>query len=104
MLLVYGLISGEDSQEGNTVQSINVNESLSASMRDTPSEVSTVNVMGLTGNLTLPLPPPSYFLGYHLPIGHPCNSFTLPPPPADRKRTGPRRKFLFTILPPKDFC
>lgn len=81
---------GEDSQEGNTVQSISVNESLSASLRDTPSEISTVNV-GLTGNLTLPPPPPpSYFLGYHLPIGHPCNSFTLPPPPADRKRTGPR--------------
>ncbi|KAH9748714.1 F3H9.11 protein [Citrus sinensis] len=37
-----------------------------------------------------PPPPPSYFLGYTLPPGHPCNSFTLPPPPADKKRTGPR--------------
>ncbi|CAL9216528.1 unnamed protein product [Arabidopsis halleri] len=35
-------------------------------------------------------PPPIHFLGYSLPQGHPCNSFTLPPPPADRKRTGPR--------------
>ncbi|KAL0798846.1 hypothetical protein Bca101_054021 [Brassica carinata] len=34
--------------------------------------------------------PPIHFLGYTLPQGHPCNSFTLPPPPADRKRTGPR--------------
>eukprot|EP00250_Pteridium_aquilinum_P011763 c20290_g2_i1 orf=241-804(+) len=24
-----------------------------------------------------------------LPPGHPCQSFTLPPPPADKKRTGP---------------
>ncbi|XVF40486.1 hypothetical protein PTKIN_Ptkin01aG0117500 [Pterospermum kingtungense] len=38
----------------------------------------------------MPPPPPSYFLGYTLPAGHPCNSFTLPPPPADKKRTGPR--------------
>ncbi|KAK4797900.1 hypothetical protein SAY86_030226 [Trapa natans] len=37
-----------------------------------------------------PPPPPTFFLGYTLPAGHPCNSFTLPPPPADRKRTGPR--------------
>ncbi|KAG8494472.1 hypothetical protein CXB51_011922 [Gossypium anomalum] len=35
-------------------------------------------------------PPPSYFLGYTLPAEHPCNTFTLPPPPADKKRTGPR--------------
>lgn len=26
------------------------------------------------------------------PTPHPCESFTLPPPPADKKRTGPRRK------------
>lgn len=25
-----------------------------------------------------------------LPPGHPCQGFTLPPPPADKKRTGPR--------------
>lgn len=37
-----------------------------------------------------PPPPPSHFLGYTLPPGHPCNSFTLPPPPVDKKRTGPR--------------
>ncbi|RRT79517.1 hypothetical protein B296_00000827 [Ensete ventricosum] len=28
------------------------------------------------------------------PRPHPCESFTLPPPPADKKRTGPRRKFV----------
>ncbi|KAM7255252.1 hypothetical protein ACFE04_020493 [Oxalis oulophora] len=41
-------------------------------------------------NTIIPPPPPSYFLGYTLPQSHHCNSFTLPPPPADRKRTGPR--------------
>ncbi|ESQ51975.1 hypothetical protein EUTSA_v10017801mg [Eutrema salsugineum] len=34
--------------------------------------------------------PPPYFHGYKLPQEHPCNRFTLPPPPADKKRTGPR--------------
>ncbi|KAL8140503.1 hypothetical protein V2J09_006524 [Rumex salicifolius] len=33
---------------------------------------------------------PVYFTGYALPPGNPCESFTLPPPPADKKRTGPR--------------
>ncbi|MBA0778161.1 hypothetical protein Gotri_006062 [Gossypium trilobum] len=38
----------------------------------------------------MPPPPPPYFLGYTLPPGHPCHTFSLPPPPADKKRTGPR--------------
>ncbi|KAK7319687.1 hypothetical protein RJT34_04411 [Clitoria ternatea] len=79
---------GEDSQEGNTVHRIGVNESVSIS--NPPSVISTTKALGMTNNLALPPPPPSYFLGYRLPIGHPCNSFTLPPPPADKKRTGPR--------------
>ncbi|XP_004234118.1 probable hexosyltransferase MUCI70 [Solanum lycopersicum] len=37
-----------------------------------------------------PLLPPVYFKGYTLPPGNPCEGFTLPPPPADKKRTGPR--------------
>ncbi|XP_047157133.1 probable hexosyltransferase MUCI70 [Vigna umbellata] len=77
---------GEDSQEGNTVPSISDNESMSAS--DSKSEISRKNAMDLTTKLSSP--PPGYFLGYNLPPGHPCNSFTLPPPPADKKRTGPR--------------
>ena len=87
----YGLPSGEDSQEGNGIQGISVNESMS--IGDSSSLISTAaNAMGLAANLVLPPPPPSYFTGYHLPEGHPCNSFTLPPPPSDPKRTGPRRK------------
>ncbi|KAH0704777.1 hypothetical protein KY285_019055 [Solanum tuberosum] len=38
----------------------------------------------------LPPSPPVYFKGYTLPPGNPCEGFTLPPPPADKKRTGPR--------------
>jgi len=94
------LLSGEDSQEGNTVPSISDNASMSTS--DSTSEISTTKAMGLTTKLSSP--PPGYFLGYYLPPGHPCNSFTLPPPPADKKRTGPRRKFQFTNLMPKYFC
>ncbi|KAL3851319.1 hypothetical protein ACJIZ3_013201 [Penstemon smallii] len=43
-------------------------------------------------NITLQPPPPipDYFHGYILPPGNPCEHFTLPPPPADKKRTGPR--------------
>ncbi|MCO5610122.1 hypothetical protein L7F22_064357 [Adiantum nelumboides] len=33
---------------------------------------------------------PLFSSDYPLPLGHPCQGFTLPPPPADRKRTGPR--------------
>ncbi|CAN4078932.1 unnamed protein product [Withania somnifera] len=39
---------------------------------------------------SLPPPSPAYFKGYTLPPGNPCEGFTLPPPPADKKRTGPR--------------
>ncbi|GKA97916.1 Rho GTPase-activating protein like protein [Tanacetum coccineum] len=42
-------------------------------------------------SLSLPPPsPPIYFTGYTLPPGNPCETFTMPPPPADKKRTGPR--------------
>ena len=50
-------------------------------------------VNGGSESLAPPPPPPVYFTGYTLPPGNPCETFTLPPPPADKKRTGPRRKF-----------
>ncbi|KAJ4909797.1 Uncharacterized protein Rs2_04418 [Raphanus sativus] len=49
------------------------------------------NISSLVTSVTLSPPPPIHFLGYTLPQGHPCHTFTLPPPPADNKRTGPRR-------------
>lgn len=33
---------------------------------------------------------PPYVNAPAFPLGHPCEKFTLPPPPADKKRTGPR--------------
>lgn len=34
--------------------------------------------------------------GYFPSVGHQCDHFAFPPPPpADRRRTGPRRKFCF---------
>lgn len=48
-------------------------------------------------NKTLPLPPVVHSSA--LPPVHPCKNFKFPPPPADRKRTGPRRKFeVFNTL------
>ncbi|KAJ9565990.1 hypothetical protein OSB04_001956 [Centaurea solstitialis] len=37
-----------------------------------------------------PPPDPVYFTGYTLPPGNPCENFRMPPPPADKKKTGPR--------------
>ncbi|XP_054778968.1 probable hexosyltransferase MUCI70 [Prosopis cineraria] len=71
---VLNVEKGEESREINSVQNNNVNES----------------IVSLTSDMVLPPPPPSHFMGYTLPPGHPCNSFVLPPPPADKKRTGPR--------------
>ncbi|KAK6932576.1 Protein of unknown function DUF616 [Dillenia turbinata] len=47
--------------------------------------------ISLEKNGSMPPPPPApVFLGYTLPPDHPCEKFTLPSPPADKKRTGPR--------------
>ncbi|CAL1397984.1 unnamed protein product [Linum trigynum] len=75
---VLYLGKGGDVQEGDQVPNlISPNISVNVHKQNTTA-------------LVLPPPSPSYFLGYSLPPGHPCNSFTLPPPPADKKRTGPR--------------
>ncbi|CAA0249974.1 unnamed protein product [Arabidopsis thaliana] len=86
---------GEDSQEGQGPPSLHFNGSSGvnySNMLQTNEELN-MNI----GNISFKAkevivfpPPPIHFLGYSLPQGHPCNSFTLPPPPADRKRTGPR--------------
>lgn len=73
---------GEDSQ-ANPVHNIGINNTYE-------KQRNSIHVMGVNSGLVLPPPPPAVFLGYTLPPGHPCNSFTLPPPPADKKRTGPR--------------
>ncbi|CAL1372781.1 unnamed protein product [Linum trigynum] len=70
---------GEDAQESDQVPNMSISPNISATVRKQN-----------TTTMVFPPPPPSHFLGYSLPPGHPCNTFTLPPPPADRKRTGPR--------------
>lgn len=58
------------------------------------SQSQALEVIGIANATLLPPPsPPIYFTGYKLPPGNPCEHFALPPPPADKKRTGPRREF-----------
>lgn len=108
-MFAFLLPLGEDTQEGNHVQHIGMNDSVALSYPESSltneehSFTSSLDIRGITSNLVLPPPPPSFFLGYSLPREHPCNSFTLPPPPADKKRTGPRRKFYFASLVILDF-
>lgn len=94
----FGASLGEDGQESENVQTIGVNESIPLNNPVERDALSSTNLVGVVQDLTLPPPPPAVFLGYTLPPGHPCNVFTLPPPPADRKRTGPRRKFYIFFL------
>ncbi|XWS19603.1 hypothetical protein CRYUN_Cryun31cG0029700 [Craigia yunnanensis] len=88
---------GED-QEGVNVPKLNNNLPVNNSGSPLINEVQSIRIDNWT---SLPVsvegtevrvmpPPPSYFLGYTLPPGHPCSTFSLPPPPADKKRTGPR--------------
>ncbi|CAN1129567.1 Probable hexosyltransferase MUCI70 [Linum perenne] len=79
--IYIGLREGEDTHEGDQGPILSI----------LPNITSTVYKQNIITALVLPTPPsPSYFTGYNLPPRHPCNSFTLPPPPADKRRTGPR--------------
>ncbi|KAM1235525.1 hypothetical protein ACFX13_005058 [Malus domestica] len=80
---------GEDGQDVVSVGNISVNNSITLSFSES-SRKHGPESNNMTFSLALPPPPPAVFLGYTLPPGHPCNTFTLPPPPADKKRTGPR--------------
>ncbi|CAN0853036.1 Probable hexosyltransferase MUCI70 [Linum grandiflorum] len=69
---------GEDAQERDHVPRLSILTNITA----------TVNIKNLPAFILPPPRPPSYFTGYDLPPA--CKGFTLPPPPADKKRTGPR--------------
>ncbi|KAF3610467.1 hypothetical protein DY000_02047211 [Brassica cretica] len=71
----------EDGQEVQVPPSLHFNGTSHSILLPT-NEDQNVNILGT--NVIL------HFLGYTLPQGHPCHTFTLPPPPADRKRSGPR--------------
>lgn len=93
------LESGEDAQEAQVTPSLHFNGSSGvnySNMLQTNEELNmSIGNISFKAKDVIVFPPPiMHFLGYTLPQGHPCNSFTLPPPPADRKRTGPRRKIF----------
>ncbi|KAG8635378.1 probable hexosyltransferase MUCI70 [Manihot esculenta] len=98
---------GEDSQEGDRVPNFSLNSTVPFSNPENQTRILEELPLPLPSPSPPPPPPPPpplpspppppppppsphYFTGYTLPPGHPCNSFTLPPPPADKKRTGPR--------------
>ena len=95
-------LAGEDAQVRNSVQRMGFNNtsdfsytiSSSRSMGQDSELNNSESIMAQPPPPPPPPPPPAYFTGYTLPPGNPCEGFTLPPPPADKKRTGPRRKFL----------
>uniref|UniRef100_A0A803QFI0 TOD1/MUCI70 glycosyltransferase-like domain-containing protein n=1 Tax=Cannabis sativa TaxID=3483 RepID=A0A803QFI0_CANSA len=76
--------------EDKATNNITSSSSSSSSFSSSSSQLNTPIIPVENPSLVFPPPPPAVFLGYTLPPGHPCNSFTLPPPPADKKRTGPR--------------
>uniref|UniRef100_A0A5B7AR64 TOD1/MUCI70 glycosyltransferase-like domain-containing protein n=1 Tax=Davidia involucrata TaxID=16924 RepID=A0A5B7AR64_DAVIN len=93
---------GEETREGDRIESIRLNDSLPLNYpessptygeQDNDKDIISSSLkVGRNESIALlpPPPPPTYFTGYTLPPGNPCESFTLPPPPADKKRTGPR--------------
>lgn len=98
--LFFVLRLGEDSQT-NPAHNIAINNTAGLGFIEfSPTYGEQRNGFDSVGvnSVVLPPPPPAVFLGYTLPPGHPCNSFSLPPPPADKKRTGPRRKSYFTFI------
>ncbi|OIT34111.1 PREDICTED: uncharacterized protein LOC109205137 isoform X1 [Nicotiana attenuata] len=85
---------GEDAQELNA-SIINSVFTPEAGQKDNSTYIESIERtnVGQSVSIVQPLPPPPpivYFKGYTLPPGNPCEGFTLPPPPADKKRTGPR--------------
>lgn len=93
----FGLFLGEDAQVGERIQKIGSgNTSNLVYPKYTDSASSLLSHLGKI--IATSPPPPAYFTGYTLRPGNPCENFTLPPPPADKKKTGPRRKFGFRII------
>ncbi|KAK1378742.1 Strawberry notch protein [Heracleum sosnowskyi] len=102
--LVFGWVvyfgKGIDGQEGIQISSLGVTgtSKLGNHSYYSPNNVDQFIHMELNSSVqsdmgkSIAKPPatPIYFKGYTLPPGNPCESFTLPPPPADKRRTGPR--------------
>ncbi|KAI4374118.1 hypothetical protein MLD38_012153 [Melastoma candidum] len=94
-VMYIGNNKGEEPQDtSNYVRfgnNLTINHPVSSPFNGLGNNYTSTSIGISDGNMaSVPPPPPQFFLGYTLPPGHPCNSFTLPPPPADKKRTGPR--------------
>ncbi|KAL3615077.1 putative hexosyltransferase muci70 [Castilleja foliolosa] len=83
-VLIVG--KGEEEARESTIPSIPV--PLSDYNYIIPNINSSSQIMDMESNVNAT--PPVYFKGYKLPPESPCEHFELPPPPADKKRTGPR--------------
>lgn len=93
-------LSGGDTQEGVHIPSMGLNNTsdfIHSGYFSPNADQITIRIINSSidqkSTIVQAPPPPKYFTGYTLPPGNPCETFTLPPPPADKKRTGPRRKF-----------
>ncbi|KAL0407373.1 UNVERIFIED_CONTAM: hypothetical protein Slati_4051200 [Sesamum latifolium] len=93
--MIYGvcsnIVGGEDARESIT-RNVNIapgpkSEEKVSIVGAPPSQI--IEMEG-SANATPLSPPTIFFTGYKLPPGNPCEHFALPPPPADKKRTGPR--------------
>ncbi|XP_039049651.1 uncharacterized protein LOC120190666 [Hibiscus syriacus] len=98
-VFVWVLYIGKDEvQESYNVPKVNDSLALNNSGSPLINGEQNIRIHNLTSlpvvaegsEVRVPPPPPLYFLGYNLPPGHPCNNFSLPPPPADPKKSGPR--------------
>ncbi|KAL3624891.1 putative hexosyltransferase muci70 [Castilleja foliolosa] len=86
-VLIVG--KGEDARE-SIIPSINiVSNTLSDYNIINPNINSSAQIMDMK-SIDTNATPLIFFTGYKLPPENPCENFALPPPPADKKRTGPR--------------
>lgn len=98
LLWVFYVGKGEVAPEVGHIQNIGINntseEQYSGYSQTNVVQDKLNNSSDISGEdkIAIASPPPAYFTGYTLPPGNPCETFTLPPPPADKKRTGPRRE------------
>lgn len=81
----------DDAISGSTLDEYNITE-------DSPAAplVKEGQTLPLVSNSSLA---PTLLYDLPLPTSHPCKDFAVPPPPTDKKRTGPRRKFLWATRP-----
>ncbi|XP_073159383.1 probable hexosyltransferase MUCI70 [Henckelia pumila] len=83
---------GTISKQKETISKQKENDSVDVTFSPQIEEVQVIANVTIQPPSLLPTPvtPSVFFTGYKLPPGNPCEHFALPPPPADKKRIGPR--------------